>query len=281
MAGVIEWQTGEPVRARSGKPGEGLDGVPLSSERPEESIRSRYEALIATSNAVLARDPFNVPALYDKARACARLGRDDEARAIIRLDEQVTVLEPRFPVADAAAFRSALAEEIRRQPSLVHKAVDRATREGAQTREPLLYPGAVHLRILFDTIRAEIDRHVEAVAASDPFVRAAPSRARMNAWAVVYGKGGHQAPHWHRDGWMSGVFYVTGKRHAAGEDYEGPLLVGPYAEDFWGHKPPWGIRKIAPVPGRLVLFPSFVPHRTLPAQTAGERISVAFDVVPD
>jgi hypothetical protein len=43
--------------------------------------------------------------------------------------------------------------------------------------------------------------------------------------------------------------------------------------------PPWGIREIEPVPGRLVLFPSYVPHLTLPSGVAGDRISIAFDVV--
>ena len=34
------------------------------------------------------------------------------------------------------------------------------------------------------------------------------------------------------------------------------------------------------MPGRLVLFPSWFWHRTLPFAQAGERISVAFDVMP-
>ena len=35
-----------------------------------------------------------------------------------------------------------------------------------------------------------------------------------------------------------------------------------------------------PVPGRLALFPSFVPHATEPCGFDGERISVAFDIIP-
>lgn len=246
--------------------------TPLSGS----AAAARDETAIAASDAVLASQPFDVPALYYKARACARLGRDEAARAIIRLDEQVRILEPQFPAADAAAFRSALAEEIRRHPSLAHRSSDRATREGAQTHG-LLYPGAVQLPVLLAAIRLEIDRL--AATASDGFTRAAPERARLAAWAVVYGEGGYQVPHWHRTGWMSGVFYVTGERNAGGR-YDGALQLGPYAEDGPGHNPPWGMREIEPVPGRLVIFPSFMPHRTLPARTAGERICVAFDVVP-
>ncbi len=43
---------------------------------------------------------------------------------------------------------------------------------------------------------------------------------------------------------------------------------------------PWGVRDIRPAPGRLVLFPSFVPHATLPTKSPEPRICVAFDVVP-
>jgi len=37
---------------------------------------------------------------------------------------------------------------------------------------------------------------------------------------------------------------------------------------------------VAPVPGRLVLFPSFVTHGTEACGAEGERISIAFDITP-
>ena len=47
-----------------------------------------------------------------------------------------------------------------------------------------------------------------------------------------------------------------------------------------GFEPPWGTLQIEPVPGRLVLFPSCVPHATEASGVDGARISVAFDVLP-
>jgi len=38
--------------------------------------------------------------------------------------------------------------------------------------------------------------------------------------------------------------------------------------------------RIEPVPGRLVLFPSYAPHGTEAAGIEGERISIGFDVIP-
>jgi hypothetical protein len=44
--------------------------------------------------------------------------------------------------------------------------------------------------------------------------------------------------------------------------------------------PPWGIRDIHPVPGRLVMFPSYIPHATIPTKSNEERICISFDVIP-
>jgi putative 2-oxoglutarate-Fe(II)-dependent oxygenase superfamily protein len=44
--------------------------------------------------------------------------------------------------------------------------------------------------------------------------------------------------------------------------------------------PPWGTREIRPVPGRLVLFPSYVPHATIATGSTDKRICIAFDVTP-
>ncbi|MDH4023777.1 MAG: 2OG-Fe(II) oxygenase family protein, partial [Gammaproteobacteria bacterium] len=39
-------------------------------------------------------------------------------------------------------------------------------------------------------------------------------------------------------------------------------------------------RIVAPVAGRLVVFPSYFYHRTLPFVSGEQRISIAFDVMP-
>ena len=48
--------------------------------------------------------------------------------------------------------------------------------------------------------------------------------------------------------------------------------------DWAGVEPPWGIHTFEPVPGTLIMFPSFVPHETVPPGDEAERMSVAFDV---
>ena len=58
---------------------------------------------------------------------------------------------------------------------------------------------------------------------------------------------------------------------------EGWLTLGEPQAELGIQLPP--IRRIEPKPGQLVLFPSMMWHGTLPF-SAGERLTVAFDVAP-
>ena len=40
-------------------------------------------------------------------------------------------------------------------------------------------------------------------------------------------------------------------------------------------------RAVQPVPGRLVLFPSYMWHGTIPFHATAARTTIAFDAVPD
>ncbi len=39
-------------------------------------------------------------------------------------------------------------------------------------------------------------------------------------------------------------------------------------------------RAVQPVPGRLVLFPSYAWHGTIPLRASSARTTIAFDVIP-
>ena len=106
-----------------------------------------------------------------------------------------------------------------------------------------------------------------------------PEQVKLQAWAVVYGRDGRQESHRHPSGWISGVFYVAGTPDGVSGHYDGALRLG-VLPDGTPFEPPWGVRNIEPVPGRLVLFPSSMPHATAPPGSNDARITVAFDVLP-
>jgi uncharacterized protein (TIGR02466 family) len=229
-------------------------------------------------DAQLAENPAHTNSKYLKAIALAVLGRTAEARKLMLLDKLIELYELPVPpnYADGQSFRDALAKEIRANPTLTSDPRNKATRDGFQTRR-LRQPDALAVEALLDQVKQAVETYVARLEAlGDSFVMLHPEKARLDTWAVIYGSEGRQRAHCHPSSWLSGVYYVAAPRLSGEKAYRGPLIMG--ALD--SIEPPWGTREIEPVPGRLVLFPSYVPHATEPSGIDGARISVAFDVVP-
>jgi tetratricopeptide (TPR) repeat protein len=266
--------------------GESLDAiagsVPTSGAIRTQEKRLGSASLLAFCEARLAEDPASTAAIFYKVLALARLGRSEEARAVMSLDRHVAIcdLPPPAEYGDGEKFRQLLAEEICRNPTLGPDPRGKATRDGGQTRH-LRQPDAVAIEALIKQIKCAVQDYEQQLAASDTgFAQGRPKVARLNIWAVVTGKDGRQKAHLHPAGWLSGVYYVAAPRPDGAGRYRGPLILGALDPQAHGVDPPWQTREIEPVPGRLVLFPSYVPHATQPSGVEGARISIAFDVVP-
>jgi uncharacterized protein (TIGR02466 family) len=108
----------------------------------------------------------------------------------------------------------------------------------------------------------------------------AADRRALRIWGTLLESGGFQLPHSHPLGWISGVYYAQVPEGMRIDNPEaGVLEFGMPPEHFHYASHP-ELRRIEPAEGRLVLFPSYYFHRTLPFTADGKRISVAFDVVP-
>jgi hypothetical protein len=87
---------------------------------------------------------------------------------------------------------------------------------------------------------------------------------------------GFHVDHVHPEGWLSSAFYVRmpeGLTNRAGWLKFGepgtPTRPHLAAEHF-----------VAPVPGKLVLFPSYMWHGTAPFASEETRLACAFDIIP-
>ena len=89
--------------------------------------------------------------------------------------------------------------------------------------------------------------------------------------------GGDITAHVHQ-GWLSGTFYV--RVPAKKENDAGNIEFTLHAWDLPVVRDDFPRRIVATKPGRLVLFPSSLPHRVLPFSEGQERISIAFDIIP-
>jgi len=236
--------------------------------------------LLDRCEAALATGLLCTNAVYFKALALAKLGRDEEARDALSIESLVEVRDLPTPEGFATdeSFRDALAKEILLNPTLVADPRGKATRGGRQT-QALRQPDAPAVASLIRQIKAAIDEYGECLPPEAGLALVRPALAHLDAWAVVYGAEGQQTPHRHPRSWVSGVYYAGAPRQPGEPAYRGSLQLGVLPERD-GIAPPWGTREIEPVPGRLVIFPSYVPHATQATGIDGARISVAFDVVP-
>jgi tetratricopeptide (TPR) repeat protein len=283
------YQLSLQMQRRDGKDGAKLAAAALALDPTHEGAlkvlghasreNGTPEIMVPICQTALKRVPWHTRARFELAFAYAMLGDSEHARKLIDLEQFVTVTELETPenYVNAGAFEAALASEITRNPTLEADPIGKATRGGFQTKDNLPHTGDLAIGIALSRIRLAVDAFEANLpkGQEDAFVTKRPERAMLNAWAVIYPGDGRQSWHIHPDGWLSGTYYVSTPRPSREDSFEGCLVLGTLGEMV---DPPWGTRSIRPVPGRLVMFPSFVPHATVPTNSTDSRICISFDV---
>lgn len=128
------------------------------------------------------------------------------------------------------------------------------------------------------------DMAQEAVWAANAKIGAKAPRDRlalkMFAWMNANPKGGFNAPHTHPGAHWSGVYYVA--QPEVDEGTSGMIEFLDPRTDL----PSWRIlqapsfrskRKLRPLPGDLILFPSYLVHWVYPNEAEGDRVTIAFN----
>ncbi len=158
---------------------------------------------------------------------------------------------------------------------------ENSLRGGSQTSRDLRsYPEPV-IEAFFKAIDGPIRDYMTAVGQGDDPLRARNTGvyAVRGAWSVRLRPGGHHVDHIHPQGWLSSAFYVETPGEALGRDSrEGWIKFG--QPRFRTEPPLDAAHCVRPVPGTLVLFPSYMWHGTVPFTTEESRMTIAFDVVP-
>lgn len=224
-----------------------------------------------------------VQALSLKAIALSELGRLDDLAALVDLEGGVRTARlaahPGF--ASREDLNLALAETVANHPTL---RADKTTVGGQDTYELFGAEAAPCLSVLEGFIKEQVQQRIEALpegASQDPFAALRPADYRIQSWGVKMWQQGYQVPHVHYKAWLSGVYYAqlpaVVRDPAAGQ--QGWIEFGKANEIFYPlSEPP--LRQIQPEEGKIITFPSFYWHRTLPFAADDQRISIAFDVIP-
>ncbi len=245
---------------------------------------ARLDEAIVILRDCLERCPGERKALAFLAAAAHESG-DDKTRATL-MDYAGLMTERHWsapPGYDSIeAFNQALIDAVVNHPSLQWEPDSKSTRKGSQTGE---LAGATEgpLAVLEDMAKQAMSEYLDNIPADTDhtFLATAPERWKLTMWATVLDQGGHQAPHVHPTGWLSGVYYASVPEAAPGSLADAGWIEFGRAPDELGLRRDPSVHALGPTPGLMLLFPSYFYHRTMPFTGTGQRVSIAFDLMPN
>lgn len=207
------------------------------------------------------------------------------APAASTMNQQIALAFPtligRFQISDTEAANAALLaillDREAKSPSN-----DYANVGGWHSSGDLLEWPHEEVRLLKSWISEGLNRMVQATGQLPEVAgRAAPPRGsfRISAWGNISRRGNYHRMHNHPGSAWSGCYYVTGMETT--NSMGGVLELydpRPFTEMVDVPGTPYGQRvHVRPVPGLLILFPSWLYHFVHPSDSDTERVSIAFN----
>ncbi len=247
----------------------------LACQRPDEAVIQAREGA--------AQMPFNQRALAYLG-LCWRMLGDERDAALNDYEKLVRVFELPIPAnyRNAGEFNARLRTLLdglhigKRHPP------EQTLRGGSQTSGDLFDRADPEIGELVAGLRDCIADYIERFprSAEHPlYTRRKETFDFSASWSVRLARCGYHTMHVHPLGWISSAYYVQVPGEIVGSDaHGGGLKFGEPDIDIGAQGA--ARRHIQPEIGRLVLFPSYMWHGTVPFESDEPRMTVAFDVVP-
>lgn len=244
----------------------------VESEQAVELLAKAYQV-----------DPDDQRTIAHLGVAMASNGAQDEAAQWLGLERHIYPVNIKAPsgFADVQAFNDALANDIVNHSQMRWEPVGLAARGGGLT-DDLLADNTPAINGFYDALKDAIVqlKYRLQPREDDPFTRRIPDQYRLELWATLTQDGGNIDTHIHEESWLSGAYYVQLPTCVDGGEQQGWIEFGrPHAEIPMPTGMPLRLEK--PQTGTLLLFPSYLFHRTIAHQTSERRISISFDLIPD
>ena len=242
------------------------------------------------------RDPEKAAAMAEKCVARAphdqlglavlgsawRMMDDARDERLNGYDELIQLFDLEAPrgFSDMAAFNAELNAWLAQVHPHTREPINQSLRSGSQTRGNIFGAGHDLVERLKQRIAEAMQRYIAAIApdAAHPFRGRGGAGFRFTgSWSSRLRDCGYHVNHVHPEGWISSCYYV-GVPDAVKDETQkqGWIKFGEPSYDIG-----LGVRRaIQPVPGRLVLFPSYMWHGTVPFHSDTVRTTIAFDAIP-
>lgn len=178
-------------------------------------------------------------------------------------------------------FLADLAKALKEKHKYSQHPANQSLRHGSQTMHLLTGSSDPAIKGFFEAVDAPIREHMRKLGqGGDPLRRRNTFDYWIQgAWSVRLQPHGYHRDHFHPFGWLSSAFYVeTPEAALDSPDREGWIRFG--QPPFITNPAQPAEHYVRPKPGRLVLFPSYMWHGTVPFTTDETRMTIAFDAAP-
>jgi tetratricopeptide (TPR) repeat protein len=180
----------------------------------------------------------------------------------------------------APGFFDELAARLTDMHTMREHPAEQSLRGGTQTRGNLFERKHPLVQRLIAQIRTGVTNRLRELPDDPrhPFLsRKTKEIAFAGSWSVRLRSAGFHISHIHQRGWMSSALYVS-LPPEVGQGDAGALAFGVPDAALGLNLPPRRVER--PQVGRLVIFPSYFWHGTLPFESEQPRLTVAFDALP-
>ena len=241
----------------------------------------RAEAIATEAMARAPLDQYAIAVWGLALRATA----DARADTLHGFDDFVQIydLEPPDGYADMESFNRDLNARLDALHTDNREHIDQSLRGGTQTFEQLFGAGDPLVEALRGRIEGALGRYVARMdeAKDHPLLgRRAGAFKFAGSWSSRLRDCGFHANHVHTMGWISSCYYVgVPDAVADAQAQQGWIKFGEPPFELGLERPIQ--RSVQPKAGRLVLFPSYMWHGTVPFRSSTARTTIAFDAVPD
>ncbi len=285
------------VQQRGGRITEAMSAYARALERDPQFTGARYllatahlelgDAQTALREVQLCLDsaPHHQEAIALKGICLRELGRDEEARRLVDLDQFVRVqrLEAPSGYRSIGQFNRELQRYIVATGTLLRDPVGASTRGGRHSADLMTRPRGP-IAVLKGILQSVFRSYLQSlpVDPSHPFLSRSPLELRLVAQANILDSKGFLVAHIHPYAWVSGAYYVRIPREVRDNDprHAGWLEIGkPPGELSTTARPE--VRHIRPEEGSVVLFPSYFYHGTIPFEGTRRRFSLGLDVLAE
>ncbi len=180
------------------------------------------------------------------------------------------------------AFLAELKQHLLTLHQFKHAPFDQTLRHGTQTFGSLFASTNPLIVKLKQRIQQVLQDYVASLPddKNHPLLARKTERFKFNgSWSVLLRNQGFHINHTHREGWVSSALYIALPDEMATDYPAGCLQLGQSNLGLPAERDA-PERIITPQVGKLALFPSYMWHGTVPFESAQNRLTVAFDVVP-